>query len=74
MAQKTVAVEKVVDNVVVTVKSGKTGEFLRQLWETHQADIRQHLQLHDYRALLRGFSGLGIARRLVCGRAEMPVT
>ena len=38
-AKETLAAEKAVDKMVETVQSGKTSEFFRQLWETHQADI-----------------------------------
>ena len=73
MAQKeTVAVEKVVDNVVVTVNSGKTGEFFRQLWETHQADILHFgkVLLLSLLVILIAWLFTRIARRLIYKAVE----
>ena len=46
---------------------------LSGIGESYESHIRQHFQLQNHIALLRGLSGLCIARCLVGGGAEMPV-
>ena len=72
MAQSAPGTEKVVDNMVQTVKSGKTGEFFRQLWEAHQTDILHFgkVLLLSLLVILLAWLFIRIARRIIYKTAE----